>query len=74
MARVRPKLASIFHEDDFGKWLAETIQEKAAKENAGFVQVEYHPRTSSAKPHLMVKSAEVKVAYSVELSSQRVSA
>jgi len=40
MAGRRPKLAEIDSTDEFSHWLAETIQEKVAKENAGFVQIE----------------------------------
>lgn len=34
-----PKLTAIEELDDFSHWLADTIQEKASKENAGFVQI-----------------------------------
>lgn len=39
MTGRRPKLAEVSTLDEFSHWLAETIQEKASKENAGFIQI-----------------------------------
>lgn len=37
-----PKLANIISLDKFSLWMAEMIQEKSARENAGFIQIRSH--------------------------------
>lgn len=51
-----PKLAEITSEEQALNWLAETIQQKATKENAGFVQIEVVKRSSANPPHLLVST------------------
>lgn len=48
MASATPKLAQAVSRDDVARWLAETIQEKAGKENAGLVEIALTPSGRNA--------------------------
>lgn len=72
MPSATPKLAKAIGRDTVATWLAETIQEKAGKENAGLVEISLNPNDRTSKPpNIEIKTNSGARSFTIEIDNSR---